>query len=99
MCFQDLLSSIKKVSKFLEQVYRDEEFSKLLDYLDIKNFKKNPMVNFEELQECGVLLMNDVFVRKGQSGNWKSTFTEDLEKEADEWIAENLKDTDLAFPI
>ena len=57
------------------------------------------MVNFEELQHCGVILMNGVFVRKGQSGNWKSEFTEDLEQEADEWIAENLKDTDLAFPI
>ncbi|XP_033211653.1 sulfotransferase 1E1-like [Belonocnema kinseyi] len=94
----DLLSSIKKISNFLGKVYSDEELSKLLDYLDIKNFKNNPMVNSEELQECGVLLMNGVFVRKGKSGNWKSTFTEDLEKEAEEWISENLKDTDLVFP-
>ena len=94
-----MLSSVKKVSSFLGKSYSEDELSQLLNYLNIKNFKNNPMVNSEELQECGIILMNGVFVRNGQSGNWKAVFSKELEKEADEWISENLKDTDLKFPI
>lgn len=92
------MSTIKKVAKFFDKYYNDEELEKLSDYLNIKNFKNNPMVNFEELQDCGILLMKGVFVRQGQNGNWKSVFSEDIDREADEWIEENLKDTDLVFP-
>lgn len=94
----DFLATIKRVSKFLNKSYNDEELKTLIEYLDIKNFKNNPMVNFEELQDCGILLMKGVFVRQGQNGNWKSVFSKEIEEEADQWIADNLKDTDLVFP-
>lgn len=68
-----------------------------MNYLDIKNFRDNPMVNSSELRACGIITPGN-FVRNGKSGGWRETFTDALEASADVWIEENLKDTDLRFP-
>ena len=77
--------------------YNSDEIEKLADYLDVKNFRNNPMVNSSELRACGIIKPG-VFVRKGKSGAWRETFTEELEASADAWIDENLRDTDFRFP-
>lgn len=94
---QDLQRTIHRVAKFLGKSYSDEEVNKLADYLDIKNFRDNPMVNMSELRECGIIEPGN-FVRAGKSGGWVDTFTEELEASADSWIEDNLKNTDLVFP-
>lgn len=90
--------AIRKVSKFLGKSYRDDEIEKLADYLDISNFRDNAMVNSSELKECNIIESGN-FVRRGKSGGWKDTFTRELEDVADKWIADNLRDTDLIFPL
>ena len=77
--------------------YNADEIAKLADYLDIKNFRNNPMVNLSNF-EFSEIMKPGVFVRNGKSGTWKESFTEELEASADAWIKENLRDTDLRFP-
>lgn len=98
--FQDFPKAIKKVAKFLGKTYTEEEVSKVADYLDIKNFRNNPMVNCSELKACGIIEPEN-FIRRGGNGGWKNVkiFTEELNAKADLWIEENLRDTDLRFPF
>jgi len=72
--------------------------NKVIDYLDIKNFRKNAMVNGSEMKAC-YIMQNDDFVRKGGSGGWKNMFTPEINIEVDKWIEENLSDTNLRFPF
>ncbi|EFN83859.1 Sulfotransferase 1C4 [Harpegnathos saltator] len=94
----DFLKTIKKVAKFLNKTYTDEQLSKLVDYLDIKNFRDNKMVNNADLKNIGVMKHGD-FIRKGRNGEWKEVFTPEIAARADKWIETNLKDTDLRFPV
>lgn len=80
------------------KTYIDEEIDKVADYLDIQNFRNNPMVNFSEMKACGII-EKDSFIRKGSSGNSKYYFTPEINAKADKWIEENLRDTDLRFPV
>lgn len=86
------------MAKFLGKTYTDEEINKVIDYLDIKNFRNNPMVNGSELETCGMMKEKN-FVRKGGSGDWKNHFTPEINAKAEKWIEENLRDTDLRFPF
>lgn len=94
---QDLFQAILKIAKFLGKTYTNEEIWRLTEYLDIANFRNNPMVNSVELRDCQIITAGS-FIRRGQSGFWNNTFTPELEAKADTWIEENLKKTDLVFP-
>ncbi|KAL0101038.1 hypothetical protein PUN28_018711 [Cardiocondyla obscurior] len=94
----DLPKAIKKVAKFLGKTYTDAEINKVADYLNINNFRNNEMVNYSELKACEII-KNESFVRKGITGDYQTIFTEELTAKAEKWIEENLKDTDLRFPI
>ncbi|CAK9809497.1 Luciferin sulfotransferase [Anthophora plagiata] len=93
----DFPKAIKKVAKFLGKAYTEEQIKELTNFLNIKNFRDNPMVNSSELKECGIITAG-TFVRKGQSGEWKDMFTPELNAKANQWIEENLKGSDLTFP-
>lgn len=88
---------IRKVANFLGKTYTDEQLNKLVDYLDIKNFRDNPMVNNSALKDCNII-KEGIFVRKGCNNEWKNFFTPELAARADKWIETNLKNTDLHFP-
>ncbi|KAM0730293.1 Sulfotransferase 1C4 [Formica fusca] len=94
----DFPKAIRKVAKFLGKTYTDEEIDKVTNYLKIKNFRNNSMVNYSELRACGIIEEGN-FVRKGGIGGWKDMFTPELDVRADKWIEENLRDTDLRFPF
>lgn len=66
----------------------------MANHLDIDNFRKNPMVN----RLKGFKNTKTIFIGKGLVGGWKELITPEIEAEIDEWIAENLKDSDLTFP-
>lgn len=46
----------------------------------------------------GQQIKPELFIRQGKTNNWKEIFTPELEKRFNEWVVENLKDTDLVFP-
>lgn len=96
--FQDLLAATKKVAKFLEKSYTDEEYQRLTDHLTFKNLKNNKMVNLGK-DTTKVLFKKDDYIRQGKSQAWHSMFTPELNEQANDWIRENLKNTDIAFPF
>lgn len=95
---KDLPGTIKKVAKFLEKNYTDEEIDKLSDYLSIHNFKNNPAVNGKELIELKIQKSDEQgFVRRGKSGG-NQEYTPELNKRAEKWIQENSKGMEFQFP-
>ncbi|XP_076276129.1 sulfotransferase 1E1 [Lasioglossum baleicum] len=93
----DFPKAIRKVAEFLGKVYTEEQIKQLAEYLNIENFKNNPMVNSSELKDCNIITAG-TFVRKGASGGWRDMFTPDLDASANQWIEEHLKGTDFVFP-
>ncbi|KAJ0180699.1 hypothetical protein K1T71_004103 [Dendrolimus kikuchii] len=95
---KDLPATIKKVSNFFGKHLTEQQSSELCEHLRIENFKKNKSVNFETLKSLNILSPEESFIRKGKAGGWKDYFDEEMTKQAEEWIENNLKDTDLRFP-
>ncbi|XP_011705640.1 PREDICTED: sulfotransferase 4A1-like [Wasmannia auropunctata] len=87
---KDLPGNIKKVAEFFGKVYSDEQIVKLAEHLKIENFRENPMVNINSIKG---------FIRQGKIGNWKELFTAEIEEKFSKWISDNLKDTNLTFPV
>lgn len=97
---QDLPATIRKVATFLGKSFTEEQVERLADHLHIRNFKKNPSVNCEELK--GIKLLNSGeqgFVRSGKSDGWSNEYTPELKERAMKWIEENSKDLEFRFPI
>lgn len=86
--------TLRKLADFLEKPISDDDLPKLLDHLEFKNFKSNPSVNYR---------INDIhsenggLVRRGEIGG-NPEMTAEIAKKFDDWISENLKDSDLRFP-
>ncbi|KAH9635328.1 hypothetical protein HF086_017894 [Spodoptera exigua] len=95
---KDLPAIINRVADFLGKELNQEQIDRLCDHLSIENFKQNKSVNFEEMRDMGVLAKGETFIRKGKSGGWRDYFDEEMTQQAERWIEENLKDTDLRFP-
>lgn len=62
------------------------------------------MINYNFSEGSGKGLYTDnnkssPFIRSGQKQAWKDWFTPEMNERANEWIAENLKNTDLRFPF
>ncbi|XP_022120487.2 sulfotransferase 1B1 [Pieris rapae] len=95
---KDLPSVVRRVSHFFGKKYNEEEIARLCDHLSFENFKKNPSVNYDLMKELGFMYADKDFIRKGKSGGWRDYFDEEMTAEADKWIEENLRDTDLRFP-
>lgn len=97
---RDLPGTIRKVATFLGKKMNEEDVAKLTEYLKIENFRTNVAVNCCELKDVGVLKHGEQdFVRKGKTGAWCEEFTDELNIRADRWIEENLKNTDIKFPL
>ncbi|XP_013145970.1 PREDICTED: sulfotransferase family cytosolic 1B member 1-like [Papilio polytes] len=92
---KDLAAVVRRVATFLEKDINEEQIEKLCDHLNIENFKKNKSVNLEEVTKLAN--GNLSFIRKGQVGNWKEYFDEEMTQQAERWMADNLRDTDLTF--
>ncbi|KAJ8959744.1 hypothetical protein NQ314_006172 [Rhamnusium bicolor] len=95
---KDKQQTILKVGNLLGKELTKDQLKILEEHLDIENFRKNKRVNLDFLVESGDADGNYPFIGKGKPGTWREHFDVDLQKEADEWIEENLKDTDLRFP-
>ncbi|KAI5632725.1 sulfotransferase domain-containing protein [Phthorimaea operculella] len=97
---KDLPAAVRKVAKFLNKEYTEEQIAGLCDHLSIDSFKKNKSVNFDIGSQIAGLMNSGEqgFVRKGKSGGWRDYFDEEMMQQADTWMQQNLRDTDLRFP-
>lgn len=62
-------AAVRKVAKFFDKQFTEEEVLKLCDHLNIDNFKKNKSVNYDVMKELGILIPGEqAFIRKGNNG-------------------------------
>ncbi|CAB3228639.1 unnamed protein product [Arctia plantaginis] len=96
---KDLPATLRRVIKFFGKEFSDEQIERLCDHLSIDNFKNNKSLNYDVMKELGILITGEQsFIRKGKAGGWRDYFDEEMTQQAEQWIAENLRDTDLRFP-
>lgn len=95
---KDLPCAIKKMATFLGKNMTDRDVKTLETHLKIENFRLNSSVNMDLMADLGITNNKQGFIRKGKSGSWKDMFDEELNRRADKWITENLKDSDIVFP-
>ncbi|CAF4845168.1 unnamed protein product [Pieris macdunnoughi] len=88
---QDLPMSIRGVSEFLQRSVTEEQVKKLAEHLTFKNLKKNKNVNNSTDSDIQ-------FIRKGESGGWKTHFDAKMELQAEEFMIERLKGQSLKYP-
>ncbi|KAI5632728.1 sulfotransferase domain-containing protein [Phthorimaea operculella] len=96
---KDLPAAVRKVAKFLNKEYTEEQIAGLCDHLSIDNFKNNKSVNLDHAKDLNLFVDGEQsFIRKGKVGGWRDYFDEEMTQQADAWMQQNLRDTDLRFP-
>ena len=97
---RDIRNVIERVSQFLNRPLTNEQVDKLVEHLDIKNFRNNPAVNMELGKSFGLMEETGHFIRKGHVGGWKEEFAEfpELEKSFNAWIELNMEKSRVEFP-
>ena len=94
---KDLALSVKKVAKFLGKDVSDKMVQSLVDHLSFKQMKNKPAVNKEERKKLGLLTGEGHFMQKGEVGDWKNYFTDEMNKRMDEAIEKHLKPIGFDF--
>jgi len=94
---KDLASSVKKVARFLGKTVSDEMVEALVDHLSFKQMRNNPAVNKEERRKLGLLTGEGSLLRKGETGGWKSYFTDEMNRRMDEAVEKHFKSIGLKF--
>ena len=95
---KDLPANIRKVATFLGKEFEDEKMEALVDHLSFEKMKNNNAVNKEDLKGVSFKANHDgKFMRKGQVGDWKNFFTEEMNKRMDEAIEKHFKPIGLEF--
>ncbi|CAB0007553.1 unnamed protein product [Nesidiocoris tenuis] len=93
---KDLRSVLKSVAEHLNVTIPADREDEVLDHLSFARMSKNPMVNFEaERKEMGKL--DQHFIRKGETGQWKKTLSEELVKRFDSWSNSFLAGSDFPY--
>ncbi|KAK9884601.1 hypothetical protein WA026_007441 [Henosepilachna vigintioctopunctata] len=98
---KDLKGVISKVQNFLGTKFTQEQLSQLENHLKIENFRLNKSVTLDHLYQLKLFRDDErKFIRESNSKKeTKSCYFDDqLESEADEWISERLRNSDLKFP-
>ncbi|XP_049875169.1 sulfotransferase 1C4-like isoform X2 [Pectinophora gossypiella] len=96
---KDLGAVARRVADFLGKQYTDEQYASLLDHLKFDNFQKNTAVDITDLKKFGLLdSKGQNFIRKGKTGAWRDNFDEEMIQRTEQWMADNMRDTDLLFP-
>ncbi|GBP28019.1 Sulfotransferase 1C4 [Eumeta japonica] len=94
--YKDLPAAVPRVADFLNKKFTEEQVHELCNHLNFNNFKNNRSVNFDAMRDAGIIV-DESFVRKGKSGGWREYFDNEMTEQAESWIRNNLKNTDLRF--
>ncbi|KAL7736751.1 hypothetical protein ACLKA6_015603 [Drosophila palustris] len=91
----DLPGTVRRLGEFLDFMPNEDDLEKLLDHLNIKNFRQNKSVNMDQMSKIGVMNEGEAaFVRKGGDPKQQQDQQEFLDyphllKIANEWIQQN----------
>ncbi|XP_062327270.1 sulfotransferase family 5A, member 1 [Osmerus eperlanus] len=93
----DLRGSIEKVSTFLQRPLVDEELKRCLCHCSFSSMKENRMVNYTLVPQDIMDHSKGTFMRKGQIGDWRNTFSEEQNCHFDAVFSTKMKDCHLNF--
>ncbi len=86
------------MAKFLEKNLNDEQITSLVKHLSFDEMKDNPSVNFESARKTEFFdAPNRKFIRRGQIGDWKNHFTDEMDVEMNEAIEKHFNVIGLHF--
>jgi len=90
---RNLNQEVKKVMKFLDKDYSQDEIDKLCEHLSFDSIKNNKMINKEDdIKHLMVTVGREynpekyTFIRKGQVGGYKKELTKKSNEMLDEYI-------------
>lgn len=96
---KDRFSEIKKIAKFLDVNYSDDQLQQLVNFMEINNFKQRVRIKSDSVEIKGIIADHtEEFIRNGKVNGGDPELTPELSKEIDEWTAAHLQNTDLRFP-
>lgn len=96
----DLKKTIRRLCKFYNKNYTEEEIQRLCEHVQFDKMRTNKTIVPDWMVHSAVVDIRDEngFVRKGKVGGWQEHFDEEMTRQADKWIQDNLKGTDILFP-
>lgn len=93
----DLPSVIRKVAKFLDKDYSEEQVATLAKHLSFDSMKNNPAVNYESVIETnkkyGLTDAKGNFMRSGKVGDSKTHLTAEQLEEINQWSKKSVEGT------
>ncbi|KAI5652111.1 sulfotransferase domain-containing protein [Phthorimaea operculella] len=99
---KDLRGVIEKVCKFFNKEYTAEQKEQLAQNLSFENMKKNNQFTTrkddKEPEIKFFVFEHNIYLFSGKSGGWVDYFDKQMKNEADEYLENYYKTTDLRFP-
>ncbi|OQV14593.1 putative Sulfotransferase 1C2 [Hypsibius exemplaris] len=93
---KDFKGTVKRLGHFLGKDLTAEQIDAIYKETDFKTAQANPLLNRSEYHAKGVLDLNmHPFIRDGSIGQWKTTFTPEMNAKMDAWIERNMKRPEL----
>ncbi|CAL1274355.1 unnamed protein product [Larinioides sclopetarius] len=91
---RDITSNLKKIAAFLDHKLSPEDLISIKEHTDFKSMAKTESTALSEDSSIG---NKGSFYRKGQVGDWKNYFTQDMIQMLDDKVNEVLKDSGLQY--
>ncbi|TTA54969.1 Sulfotransferase family cytosolic 2B member 1 [Bagarius yarrelli] len=95
--WEDLRSSLEKVSRFLQCPLMEDELSSAQKSCSFSTMKENSMVNYTLVPQEIMDHSKGKFMRKGQIGDWVNTFSTEQSRNFDISYASKMADSVLTF--
>ncbi|KAM6155953.1 sulfotransferase 1A1 [Rhynchocyon petersi] len=96
---EDPKREIQKILKFVGRSLPEETVDKIVQQTSFKEMKKNPMANYSTVPQDLMDHNVSAFMRKGITGDWKSTFTVAQNERFDAHYAEKMAGSNLSFRL
>lgn len=85
------VETVRLLAKFLDKEFTDDQIRQLLAFTSLKNMKESGNLNLEFLVDVNWFEKDMNFFRKGQVGNWREHFSDELSKKVDDAVEKHLK--------
>lgn len=95
---KDCHSVIFKISQFLDKPLKDDEVQAVAEHCSFERMSQNKAVNYDHWRKLGfVNLEEGPFLRKGQVGDWRNYFTQEMDATMNAWIKDKFGNSGMKF--